>query len=276
MVSAIILNYLNPELTATAVQHLTTAAAAAEISVEVIVVDNSAPQTAEELRQLLPNDVKIIENEANKGFAAANNQGIKEAKGEVIIIMNNDLFINKKVLKAGVKYIMGHKKTGIWAPKLVGQSGNEQRSCFNFPAISDLINEYLFNNPSHTMLSLKANAASTPVPVDSVIGACMFIRKKTLQEVGLFDERFFFNSEDLDLCYKLHQRGYNIIFDPTCEAVHLCSASQNNKWYQKKHLHQSRKIYWKKHYHPFKAKLAGSIIAAGLMMRKFKDKALNL
>src|SRR5699024_3259232 len=91
MVSAVILNYLNPKLTAEAVSYLKKEAAVSSITTEIIVVDNSAPVTGKELQKLLPDDVKIIENDDNAGFATANNQGFKEANGDVILIMNNDL-----------------------------------------------------------------------------------------------------------------------------------------------------------------------------------------
>ncbi len=272
MISAVILNYLNPALTEKSVIHLLQAAEDAGIQAEVIVVDNSAPQTALSLRKLLPDEVKIIENEENLGFSAANNQGIKKASGEIILIMNNDLFINKEVLKKGVEYVTSNEKAGVWGPKLIDQYGDEQRTCSNFPTLTDVINEYLFNRLRHNRVSLAANQSSHPVCVDAVIGACMFIPQKVIVEAGLFDEAYFFNVEDIDLCYKIRKLGYEVVFDPRCEAVHLTGASQNHDWYDDPYMHESRKIYYKKHFNPLKAMLTCGAIDAGIFARKLKHR----
>lgn len=272
MVSAVILNYLNSKLTAKAVGHLREAASQAKITVEIIVVDNSAPQTAEELYKRLPDVVKIIENDENRGFAAANNQGIKAAKGEVILIMNNDLFINKKVMQMGVKYVTSNEKAGVWAPKLVDQSGKPQRSCANFPTLKGLISEYLFKYQFGNRIALSANNADHPVEVDTVMGACIFIRKEVLRQAGLFDEDYFFNVEDVDLCYKIKALGYKVLFDPRCEAVHVYGASQDHNWYDDPYLHKSRKIFFKKHFGPVKTMAARCTINAGIKARKVKHK----
>src|SRR5680860_762487 len=118
MVSAVILNYLNPDLTCTCVYKLRKAARQSGVETEIIIVDNSAARTAKILKQRLPGEVSIIENEENEGFSKANNQGIKRAKGELILIMNNDLFMNADTLQAGVDYIKHNENAGIWAPKL--------------------------------------------------------------------------------------------------------------------------------------------------------------
>ncbi len=272
MVSAIILNYLNAELTAKSVDHLLDAAESAHLPIEVIVVDNSAPQTAQELREVLPKAVKIIENEENRGFSAANNQGIKQAEGEIILIMNNDLFINEKVLKEGVEAITLDQSIGVWAPKLIDRFGNSQRSCANFPTLRGVVAEYLFKHQFDNSIALAVHNIDHPVEVDTVIGACMVIRKAVLREVDLFDEDYFFNSEDVDLCNKIKKRGYKVILDPRFEAVHLYSASQNSSWYEDPYLHSARKIYFKKHHNFIKALLARFCIDTGIALRKIKHK----
>lgn len=272
MISAIILNYLNPELTAKAVDKLLVAASNTDIEVEIIVVDNSAPQTADTLMQLLPGHVKIIANDENNGFAAANNQGIKQAKGEVILILNNDCFINKNVLVQGTEQVSADKNIGVWAPKLVGQDGISQRSCAQFPTLWGRICEYLLNRPWENRIAVAANKANQPIEVDTVIGACMFIRRNVMQEVGLFDEDYFFCSEDVDLCYKMKDRGYKVLFDPRYSAIHLNGASQNSSWANNPYLHQSRKRFHEKHFSHLHAFLARAIIDLGLAMRKMKYK----
>jgi hypothetical protein len=276
MVSAIILNYLDPELTARCVHTLYEAAEKAHQKPEVIVVDNSAPKTAEELHRLLPDEVIIIENEENAGFSKANNIGIARAQGEYILIMNNDLFINAEVLLKGLEYINSHENVGVWAPKLTDQQGNPQRSCARFPTLPGLVSEYFMKISYNNRIALKAVKADQPVLVDTVIGACMLIPKTILEEVGGFDEDYFFNSEDVDLCRKIKSRGYDVVFDARCSAIHLVSASQGGtQWYENTYLHKARILYFKKNHHPLTCFLAKIIIRAGIKAREFKHYVLG-
>lgn len=270
MISAVILNYLNPDLTRKSVDTLLTAADESGIDVEVIVVDNSAPQTARELRKKLPNGVVIIENETNSGFSRANNQGIEKATGDFILIMNNDLFINSEALETGVQYLKSHKDSGIWAPRLTDQQGNDQRSCARFPTLTGLLTEYIFKLQYDNRIAESANKADQPVSVDTVIGACMLIPRKVIDEVKGFDEDYFFNVEDVDLCLKIKQKGYKITFDPRCSAVHLVSASQGGHWHEDKYLHKSRILYFQKNHHLVKSTIAAFIIRTGIWLRKIK------
>lgn len=270
MISAVILNYLNPNLTCKSVDTLLKAAEESGIDVEVIVVDNSAPQTAKELRKQLPDRVIIIENETNSGFSRANNQGIKKATGDFILIMNNDLFINPEALKIGVEYLKLHENIGIWAPRLTDQQGNAQRSCARFPTLTGLVTEYLFKLQYDNRIAESVNKADKPVSVDTVIGACMLIPRKVIDEVKGFDEDFFFNVEDVDLCLRIKQKGYEIMFDPRCSAVHLVSASQGGHWHEDKHLHKSRILYFKKNHNSIKPAIAAFIIRTGIWLRKIK------
>lgn len=270
MISAVILNYLNPDLTCRCVDTLLAASRNAEIGIEVIVVDNSAHQTAEELKRRLPDGVIIIENQENCGFAKANNQGIRRANGDHLLIMNNDLFINAEVISTGLAYLKSHEKAGIWAPKLTDQDGTPQRSCARFPTIPGLVTEYLFKIQYDNAIAEKALQSDQPVEVDTVIGACMLIPAPVMEETGGFDEDYFFNVEDVDLCRKINALGYEVVFDPRCSAIHLVGASQGGHWHQNQLLHDARIQYFKKHHHPLKALLAKTCIRAGVKLRELK------
>src|SRR5699024_2252616 len=200
---------------------------------------------------------------------------IKQAKGDVILIMNNDLFVEADALKKGVDYILGDKKTGVWAPVLTFDSGKPQRSSAYFPTIRSLISEYLFSYNLNNKISIEAFGTDKPVQVDMVIGACMFIRKEVFKEAGLFDEDYFFKSEDVDLCYRIKALGYEVILDPRCQVVHLYSGSSSTGWAYDEHLHSTRKLFFKKHYPFIKAHVASWLIDTGLMARKLKHKFIS-
>ncbi|MCE7698456.1 MAG: glycosyltransferase family 2 protein [Methanobacterium paludis] len=233
----------------------------------IIVVDNSADKTSEELKKLLPDYVEIIENEENLGFSKANNQGLKISQGKYVLLLNNDAFVNVNCLEKGIKYLENMECPGIWAPSLIGENGDLQGSTARFPSLKDLIGEYfLFRhyNVYEDFLQWKE-----PKEVDMVIGAFMLMEKKLVDKVGLLDENFFFNAEDVDYCKRVHDSGFPVIYDPRVSITHIGGASQEDKWFKDPYLHKTRIIYSYKHYNFFEAFLSEITIKLGLIFRKF-------
>jgi GT2 family glycosyltransferase len=265
--SAIILNYKDPELTRRCVNYLIDASEEADINTQVIVVDNSAPETAETLKKILPDGVEIIENTVNQGFSRANNQGIEVASGDYILLLNNDAFVNPETLINGVKYHEEHVNCGLWSPKLVGEDGSFQVSCAYLPSIRGLISEYLrFKNSDWYRDPEKWTG---PVDVGNVVGAFMLMKHALIDDVGLLDEDYFFTVEDVDYCKRVHEAGFTVIYDPRFSVVHIGGASQPGKWVNDPYIHKNRALYFKKNHGILMGFLAGLIIWWGLSMRKF-------
>jgi len=268
-VSAVILNYKNIDLTAKCVNYLIKSAEKADISVEIIVVDNSASESSEKLKEILPADVKIIENQVNKGFSRANNQGIQICTGEYILLLNNDAFINPECLSAGFTFLNENRNVGIWAPQLMGEDGSIQISCARLPSIKGLIAEYLLYRNLDWYNDV--NNWTDPTDVGNVVGACMLIRKTVIDEVGLLDEDFFFSVEDVDYCSRVHEAGFKVIYDPRYSTIHMQSASSRGSWASSNHLHNNRVLYFQKHHGKLSAFIAIVSINLGLLIRKIRD-----
>jgi GT2 family glycosyltransferase len=265
--SAIILNYKDPELTARSVQSLLESAQPIGIKTQVVVVDNSANETAESLKNLLGDDVTIIENLENQGFSRANNQGMEIATGDYILLLNNDAFVNAETLDRGLNYLNKHEKCGVWSPKLVGLDDKFQVSCARLPSLRGLIAEYIqFKN-----LDWYPDLENWDEPTDvgNVVGAFMLFRRTLVDEVGMLDEDYFFNVEDVDYCKRIHEAGYEVIYDPRYSVVHIGGASQPGKWVNDPYMHRNRKIYFKKNHGIVQGIIAGLIIWTGLNMRRF-------
>lgn len=263
--SVIILNYKNAELTAKCVDYLIDASKEAKLDTEIIIVDNSAKETVARLKELLPESIQIIENQKNMGFSKANNQGISLSKGENVLLLNNDAFVNPEVLKKGLRFLEEHPKCGIWAPKLVREDGTFQMSCARLPSIRGLIVEYLFFR-NHDRYP-EAEFWKEPKKVGAVIGAFMLIKRSLIETIGMLDEDFFFTVEDIDYCYRVHKANYSIFYDPTISVVHLVSASQE-KGIQYPKLHSNRVLYFEKNEGIISGILSGIIINIGLFLRK--------
>lgn len=265
--SVIILNYMDPELTVRSVEALKQSAETIGLKTQIVVVDNSAKETAETLKKLLENDVTVIENLENQGFSRANNQGIKIATGDYILLLNNDAFVNPETLRKGFEYLKANPECGVWSPKLIGEDGKFQVSCAKLPSLWGLIGEYIrFKNPDWYPNLDKWNE---PTNVGNVVGAYMLFRRSLIDEVGMLDEDYFFNVEDVDFCKRIHEAGYMVIYDPRYSVVHIGGASQPGKWVNDPHIHKNRKIYFKKNHGILSGAFAGLIIWTGLKMRRF-------
>ncbi len=262
--SVIILNYKNAELTAKCVDYLVKASKEAAINTEIIIVDNSAKETANLLKGLSPESVQIIENQENMGFSKANNQGISVSRLEYVLLLNNDAFVNPEVLRVGIRFLEDHPKCGIWAPKLVGEDGSFQMSCARLPSLKGLIAEYLFFR-SYDRYS-DSEFWSGPTEVGAVIGAFMLIKRSVIETIGILDEDFFFTVEDIDYCYRVNKANYSIFYDPTVSMVHLVSASQK-KGIEYPELHSNRVLYFKKNEGIISGFLSGIIIKGGLVLK---------
>lgn len=266
--SVIILNYKNIDLTAKCVTCLTESIDKSKISAEIIVVDNSAPETANDLKNALPSTVKIIENKVNQGFSRANNQGIQICAGQYVLLLNNDAFVNPECLLGGLTYLKENNNVGVWAPKLVGEDGSMQVSCARLPSFKGLIGEYLlFRNFDWYD---DVYQWSEPHDVGNVVGAYLLLKKSVIDQVGLLDEDFFFSVEDVDYCKRIHETGLTVIFDPRFKVLHIGSASSEDSWISSQHLHNYRVLYFQKHHGKLSAGAAWMIIKLGLIIRRLR------
>ena len=266
--SVVMLNYKDANLTAKCVNHLITSTEKSEISTQIIVVDNSAEETAEELKHILPGNVEIIENIANFGFSKANNQGIVRSKGKYLLLLNNDAFVNPECIENGIKYFQENHDCGIWGPKLLGEDGSFQVSCARLPSIKGLMGEYIL----HKNYDWYSDVLDWKEPhnVGNIVGAFLLTNKSVIKKVGLLDEDFFFNTEDVDYCKRVHESGFNVVYDPRFTIVHIGGASQDYSWVDDPYLHKYRILYFKKNHGTIKSFLAFFIINLGLKIMKIR------
>lgn len=267
VVSAVVLNYRNVDLTMRCLRSLWDAADQSRVDVEVIVVDNSGPDTGDMLRKMVDGRARLIINEVNVGFSAGNNQGIRESRGEYVLLINNDAFVTEPCLSLGVEYLGRNPEVGIWAPALVNEHGEVQSSYGTRPAISfrDLFSEYL-GLPRRPATPPPMDG-SAPRSVQSVIGAFILMRRSDLSELGLLDERFFFQCEDTDLCKRVTDSGRKIVYDDRSKVVHLWGTSQPWQWLHHPYLHKARLQLFRKHYGVLGWLLAWSVVRLGVVLR---------
>ena len=195
--------------------------AAGDLRVQVILIDNgSSDGTAQKVGQNYP-EVEIIRNGTNQGFAFAVNRGLERALASKILILNNDTRLLPDSLKPLTIYMGETPSLGILGPRLVGEDGKRQNSIANFPTLTEiLIGKWILRILFPRRYSGKGSQFHVPTEVESVVGAAILVRREMVEQVGFFDERFFFFFEETDLCRRAKQSGWKVGFFPGIEVIH--------------------------------------------------------
>ncbi len=220
---------------------------------EIIVVDNGSTDGSLEMlkkfKESENQNLKIIENKNNLGFAKAVNQGIKASLGKFILLLNSDIIVKRGAIKKMVDFLQKHSEVGVVGGRLLNPDGSVQGSCFNLPTISRVIKEFCFKG--QPVLNKYFPQGNQPIEVEAVQGAVFLIPRKVIDKVGYayrqtgpFDERYFMYFEDLDFCRRVRRAGFKVYYLPKAEFIHFQGAS-GRKISQKtyKWLAESSKIY---------------------------------
>jgi GT2 family glycosyltransferase len=194
---------------------------------EVIVSDNgSTDGSVEWIRTQFPS-VRVIENRANLGFAKGNNAGIREASGEYVLILNPDTIIHPGSLDRWIEFADRHPEAGAFGCRVHNPDGTYQRSARPFPTISRYLVTALglrfLGHLKHLVLSDEYEGwkGDTEREVDWQSGCCVMLRGDLLKKLGGFDEQFFYQFEEVDLCRRVWNAGCRIRFTPAVSITHL-------------------------------------------------------
>ncbi|MBT4857524.1 glycosyltransferase family 2 protein [Candidatus Uhrbacteria bacterium] len=233
--------------------------AAPQLNFEIIVIDNNP---AEGLKGILTTEfpeVRHIPLKSNVGFGAAMNHGIRASSGRYVLVFNPDIVVTPGSLESLMEFMESRPDVGIVGPQLHNPDGTLQHSCYRFPTIK--IPAYRRTFLGKTSVGKRSLADylmldddhSQTMDVDSLIGAALFARRKMLEEVGLFDERFFMYYEDNDLCRRFWEHGYRVVYHPESTMTHYHRrASADGSFTQQLfsrfawiQIHSALKFFWK-------------------------------
>jgi len=235
------------------------------IPMEIIVIDNgSRDRSGEEVKRQFPG-IHLIENGRNLGFAKAVNQGIRVSSGRYLLPLNPDTRLREGAIETLVSFMERHAEAGAAGAQLLNSDGSKQNSIANFPSLAtELLNKRLLRWLFPKRYPGKERHYPEPVEVNSVIGACIMVRRDALDRVGLLDEDYFLFLEETDWCYRMKKAGWKIYHVPQAEVFHFQgkSAETDRK--------RSRVEYFRSRYHFFKKNkghLQWFILLAGLLIR---------
>ncbi|RME31146.1 MAG: glycosyltransferase family 2 protein [Thermoflexia bacterium] len=238
---------------------------------EIIVVDNgSADGSVEMVRTEFP-QVHLIANPDNRGFPAANNQGLAIAQGRYILLLNPDTEVVGNALETMVAFADAYPDVGIVGPQLLNPDGTIQSSRRRFPTLATAIFESTWLQPCAPR-RLLAHYYVLDRPddevqdVDWVTGAALMARREAVDQVGPLDEGFFMYSEELDWCRRFRDAGWRVVYLPAAQVVHYGGKS-SEQVLPARHIHfQASKIrYFRKHHGAVSAEVLRAVIVGNYL-----------
>ena len=214
---------------------------------EIIVLDNaSSDQSVESVQYAFP-ALEIVRTGENLGFAKANNLGILASQSDSVLLMNNDAVANPGSIGSLVAVMEQDDRIGIVGPQLRNPDGSLQLSYGPFPSVLGVVGGFRARKADRYY---ERTGYDNSHDVEWLTGACLLVRRRMLDEIGLLDERFFFNYEDVDLCKRAHDRGWRCVYTPDASVIHHRAMSSANPEIEERILLEKRRsqlLYYRKH-----------------------------
>ena len=294
-VDVVIVNYKSSELTIKCLESLLIEKSTCTThSVRTVIVENnSQDQNIDKLKTFITKSeykewVFFIELNLNKGFGAGNNEGIRfferlsnrQENDSYFFFLNPDTLLLPQCLSKLLTFSTSNKQVTIVGPQHFDSNRHQVHSAFRFPnllnTIDNSINFSLISNlfQKHSTIY---KFSKTPHPVEWISGAAMLIRKSSLKEIGFFDEHFFLYFEEVDLCKRAINKGFQIWQIPDAHLIHLkgessgIKRSQNQQKRIPEYWHKSRRLFLEKHYGIKKRILYDFIFLTGSALEQVKE-----
>jgi GT2 family glycosyltransferase len=251
--------------------------AAKGIDTEIFVVDNnSVDGSAQLIREKFP-DLYFIENKENVGFSRANNQAIRQAKGEYILLLNPDTVVEEDTFSKVIGFMDKHPEAGGLGVKMIDGKGTflpESKRGLPTPWVAFYkmfgLSKLFPNSPKFGKYHLSYLNENEIHDVEILAGAFMLLRKETLDEVGLLDEDFFMYGEDIDLSYRIILGGYKNYYFPETTIIHYKGEStKKGSLNYVKVFYNAMIIFARKHFSGGKAGVFAFIIHMAIYFRAF-------
>lgn len=280
-VGVVIVSYNTAALLLTCLQSLQRCT----LPLHIVVVDNASSDATQRLIPATFPDIHFHVREHNDGFAVATNHGLTKlgygcapatAAPPYTLLLNPDTIVHPGAIETLVSFLDAHPRVGLVAPRLLNLDGTVQAAAFRFPTLSmslldmfppgEVLPGRLYHSWWNGRYPHEQDAISEPFPIDHPLGACMLVRRATIEEVGLLDESYALYSEEIDWCRRIHQAGWAIWQVPAARVTHVGGASTR----QFRHrsliaLHESRIHFLRCHSTPMITRLHCLITIAGML-----------
>ncbi len=234
-----------------------------------IVIDNASSDRSMQILSDTPG-IELVENKVNLGFGTAANQGIRMSATPHVLILNADIRALPDSIDSLEEFLRAHQDAAVAAPQLLFPDERIQPSCRSFPTILGLF--LYFSYLDHLFPSKyrwKANRHGKNVETDQPMGAALMFRRSVLEQVGLFDERFFLYMEEVDLCKRIKESGWKVYYCADAKMIHDAGGSSGQDWERsQRNFFESLIRYFHKH-HPtrFQTSMLKCSLAVALFLR---------
>lgn len=249
----------------------------AEISAEIVIIDNASIDAYPQRLAHLSSMIRILRHQENLGFSAANNKAIRMSQGRFILILNDDAILQPGSLELMLHRLRSSPSVAAVGPKLLNPDGSLQRNFTNrrSPSLRGILCQLLFvekmleRNAWTRDLFTMSRDLERSGETDHIAGACFLAKREALEAVGLFDENFYYLYEDGDLCYRLKDAGWQVVYLAEARVTHVGSASlQKLKWPDRNAMaFKSMIYYFQKHSNWARRSLIRLTLALVLLLR---------
>lgn len=252
---------------------------------EVFVVDNNSSDGSVEMIHKLYPSVRLISNSMNRGFAVANNQAIVRCTGNYIMLLNSDTQILSGTAIKIISFMEARPQVGAVGCKLLNLDGSLQPSIYTFPYwLKDTLSVCMEGNALKDNQKLRArlgpflrlfgvrfsNAGNHAIAseIDFPQGACLTVRRKVVERIGLLDEGYFFAGEEADWCYRMKGKGWKVYYYPEASVIHhrrgSCKGMEGRAFIQTR---KSALRFYEKHYGRWETELMRSSVSIVLFLK---------
>jgi hypothetical protein len=209
------------------------------VKIRICVFDNASEDGVCRIKGQFP-EVDLLCSRKNIGFARGVNYAMARGGAPYVLVLNPDTSVDSFFIKEIIEFMEKNQDIGIVGPKILDSSSRIQGSARRFPNAKTALFgrstflSRLFPNNSQTRINIPAYSCKDckPIDVDWVSGACMIVRRKAVEQVGMLDERFFMYWEDADWCRRMREHGWRVVFFPGCQIVHYTGVSSRKNFMQ--------------------------------------------
>jgi GT2 family glycosyltransferase len=242
---------------------------------QVILVDNASTDGSQTIPASAYPALEVIQNTQNLGFARAVNQGLRAARGQLVVVLNPDVILWPSAVSRLLQFMATHPEAGVAGPRLLDPDGTVQGSARRDPSAwtalfgrSAPLTHLFPNNPvSQRELPALSVEGHAPIEVDWLSGACLVARRTAWEQVGLLDERFFLFWEDADWCLRFRQAGWGVYYVPAACGVHFVGVSRAGRRLGSiLDFHVSAYRYYRKHRLPSAVHPLTMLVGTGLLV----------
>jgi len=190
---------------------------------EKIVIDNNSTDRSIEIIQKEFPDFQLLRNDKNLGFAAGMNAGIKKAKGDFLLLFNNDAVADPRSLSTLVETAMSNYSIGLVGGMILFYKPDDV--IWSLGGMFDPLTGTIWSEGLGQILSTKVRSSKAIFDIDYLSGCVLLLKREVIDKIGLFDEGFFLNGDDIDFCLRARRAGYQCVLDPSALIWHSGSHS---------------------------------------------------